>query len=806
MIKALLKHSWRSLNKQKGYTFINVLGLSIGIACSLIITLFVIHQLSYDQYHENKDRLYRLTLDGKIGEQELIVSSTASIIGPTMLDEFPEVENYNRLNIFGENILKDGDRIFTFKDFAETDSTFFDIFSIPLSQGDPKTVLNEPYTMVLSESTAKTIFGDEDPINKTLKLNTGNTAYRITGIMADFPENTHFNANVLTSFMTNQRSRDTEWLNNSFETYVLLKPNASPQTVNAKFAGMIEKYIGPRVLELFGATLEDFFSTGNRYNFYLQPITQIHLDPTINHEAKPATDPKYLWIFGSIAILIIVIASINFMNLSTAQATKRAKEVGIKKASGSSRWNLIRQFLTDSTLISFFSLVLAIVIVLFVLPVFNNLLNAKVSLAIFSNWYTIPGLIAFALLIGILAGAYPAFYLSSFNPNAVLRGKVRDGLKNGKLRSVLVSVQFLISIILIIGTMVMYRQLQYMINKDLGFNKDKLLVIHSVSSIGDKTKTFKDELLKLPGIASVSASTAVPGHNNNNNGYMIEGRSSETFLMQTNWVDYDFFKTYQIGLNDGRFFDEEYSTDPQACIVNAQTIEEFGIDDISSVRFMVTDQDQQLTPIPIIGVSDNFHFRSLHNRIDPYIMRFKTDGLNFGYVSVKFSASATAETINRIEDIWKEFAANNPLQYFFMDNDFSEMYKVERQNAQLSVVFAILGIFIAALGLFGLTSFTIEQRTKEVGVRKALGASGGSIFYLISKEIIVLVCISTVLAWPLIYFVANNWLQNYYYRIDLRIMEFVLGFIVAISIALITISYKTFQSLRINPALTLRYE
>lgn len=806
MIKALLKHSWRSLKKQKGYTFINVLGLSIGIACSLIITLFVIHQLSYDQYHENKDRLYRLTLDGKIGEQELIVSSTASIIGPTMLDEFPEVENYNRLNIFGENILKDGDRIFTFKDFAETDSTFFDIFSIPLSQGDPKTVLNEPYTMVLSESTAKTIFGDEDPINKTLKLNTGNTAYRITGIMADFPENTHFNANVLTSFMTNQRSRDTEWLNNSFETYVLLKPNASPQTVNAKFAGMIEKYIGPRVLELFGATLEDFFSTGNRYNFYLQPITQIHLDPTINHEAKPATDPKYLWIFGSIAILIIVIASINFMNLSTAQATKRAKEVGIKKASGSSRWNLIRQFLTDSTLISFFSLVLAIVIVLFVLPVFNNLLNAKVSLAIFSNWYTIPGLIAFALLIGILAGAYPAFYLSSFNPNAVLRGKVRDGLKNGKLRSVLVSVQFLISIILIIGTMVMYRQLQYMINKDLGFNKDKLLVIHSVSSIGDKTKTFKDELLKLPGIASVSASTAVPGHNNNNNGYMIEGRSSETFLMQTNWVDYDFFKTYQIGLNDGRFFDEEYSTDPQACIVNAQTIEEFGIDDISSVRFMVTDQDQQLTPIPIIGVSDNFHFRSLHNRIDPYIMRFKTDGLNFGYVSVKFSASATAETINRIEDIWKEFAANNPLQYFFMDNDFSEMYKVERQNAQLSVVFAILGIFIAALGLFGLTSFTIEQRTKEVGVRKALGASGGSIFYLISKEIIVLVCISTVLAWPLIYFVANNWLQNYYYRIDLRIMEFVLGFIVAISIALITISYKTFQSLRINPALTLRYE
>jgi putative ABC transport system permease protein len=806
MIKNLLKHSLRSLKKQKGYVFINILGLSVGIACSLIITLFVVHQLSYDQYHEFKDRIYRLTLDGKIGEQELLVSSTASIIGPTMQNDFPEVESFNRMNTFGETIVKNKDDVFVIEDFAEVDSTFFDIFSIPLLKGDSKTVLNSPNTMVLSESTAKKIFGNEDPINKTLKINTRSNVYRVTGIMADFPENTHFNADILSSFITNERSNDPAWLNNSFETYVLLKPNTSPQTVNDKFPGMIEKYIGPRVLEMFGVPMEDFFATGNRYNFYLQPVTKIHLDPSVNHNVKPATDPKYLWIFSSIAILIIVIASINFMNLSTAQATKRAKEIGVKKAIGSSRWNLIVQFLADSTIISFFALILAIVIVLFTLPAFNNLLGAKVQLSLFSNWFTIPVLIGFSLIVGILAGAYPAFYLSSFSPHIVLRGKVRDGIKNGKLRSILVSVQFLISIVLIIGTMIMYRQLQFMINKDLGFNKEHLLVIQQAGSIGDKVNTFKEELLKIPGISIVSASTAVPGHNNNNNGYMIEGRSAETFLLQTNWVDYDYFETYRIKLANGRFFDKSFSTDRAGCVVNQQTMQEFGLNDNNSSRFYIKDENNESVYIPIVGVSDNFHFQSLHNRINPYIMRFKTEEINFGYISVKFNATASAETIGQIETIWKEFAANNPLQYFFMDSDFSQMYKVERQNAQLSVLFAILGILIAALGLFGLTSFTIEQRTKEVGVRKAMGASNSSIFYLISKEIIILVCISTVIAWPLIYFVANNWLQNYYYRVDLRILEFVLGFVIAISIALVTISYRTIKSVRVNPALTLRYE
>jgi len=806
MLKDLLKHSVRSLKKQKGYTAINVFGLAIGIACSLIITLFVLHQLSYDQYHVKKDRIYRMILDGKIGEQEVLVSSTAAVIGPTVAEEFPEVESCMRLNTFGETIIKKGDVNFTITDFSEVDSTFFSFFSIPLLNGDSKNVLNEPYTMVLSESTAKKIFGNENPINKTLKINTRKEAYRITGIMADFPENTHFNADIITSFMTNGRSRDPEWLNNSFETYLLLSDNTNPTQVNARFPGLIEKYVGPRINEMFGTSINDFFTKGNRYNFYLQPLTKIHLDPTVEHNVKPATDPKYLWIFGSIAILIIVIASINFMNLSTAQASKRAKEVGIKKATGASRGILITQFLSDSVIISFIALLFAIVIVLFALPAFNHLIGSKVALSLFSNWYTLPVLILFSISVGILAGVYPAFYLSSFAPVKVLRGKVRDAMKNGRLRSVLVSLQFLISIVLIIGTMIMYRQLKYMLNKDVGFNKEQMLVIQRAGDIGDKVKTFKQEILKIPGISVVSASTAIPGHNNNNNGYRLEGHLDQTYLMQTNWVDYDFFETYQIKLADGRFFDRAFTSDQEACVVNAQTVKEFELHDFTSSRFIVNDNDDKDTYVPIIGVTDNFHFRSLHNRITPYIMRYKPNNQNFGYISIRFDREVNMQTVNQIETIWKKFASNNPMQYFYMDNDFKQMYKVERQNAQLSVLFAILGIFIAALGLFGLTSFTIEQRTKEVGVRKALGASDGSIFYLISKEIIILVCVATLIAWPLTYFAANNWLQNYYYRINLSAFEFILGFVIAISIALLTISYRTLQSVRINPALTLRYE
>ncbi len=807
MIKNIIKHSIRALNRQKGYVLINIIGLSIGIACSLLISLFVINELSYDEFNIKKDRIFRVNLHGKIGGQEAHVSSTACPIAPTMKDEFPEVEDFCRMNFWGETVVKYNEQNFTESAFAQADSAFFKIFSIPLIKGNVETVLNAPYKLVISESTAKKMFGNEDPIDKMIKVGTDTALYKITGVMKDVPDLSHFHVNMLGSFVTSPRANDNQWLSNSFSTYVLLKDGNMEQAVNEKFHPMLVKYVGPVVEQFFGISFDDFLNKGNEYSLRLQKLTDIHLDPSIEHEVKPASDPKFLYIFGGIAILIIVIAAINFMNLSTAQAAKRAKEVGIKKVSGSTKGMLISQFLTESLFLSFVSLIIAILIIELTLPFFNSILNSNLELNYIKNWYTIPGLIVISVIVGFLAGSYPAFFLSKFKPVSVLKGSIKDSMKNGKLRSILVVLQFAISIILIIGTLIIFKQINFMLNKDMGFDKERLMIIRRASVLESKVKTFKEELLKLPGVTNVSASTAAPMHNNNGNGYTMEGRDQESFLLETNWVDYDYFDTYNIKLKEGRLFDKEHSTDKEACIVNYSAVQNFGLENPFETRFNVpTDDPNDKRYMPIIGIVEDFHFRSLQSRIEPYMLRFKNDDILWGYVNVRLAKDAPKNTVKSIENIWKDFTLNEPLQYFFMDEDLNHIYNEEQQNAKLSIVFTILAIVIASLGLFGLTSFTVEQRTKEIGIRKAMGASVGNIFYIISKEIILLVAISTVIAWPLVYFVATNWLQNYYYKVSLNAFDFLIGFIIAIVIAITTISYRTIKAARLNPATSLRYE
>lgn len=807
MIRNQLKYSLRAFKRQKSYVIINVLGLAIGLACSLIIVLFISYELSYDQYNEKKDRLYRIILDGKLGGQEVTVTSTAAIIGPTMLNEFPEVENFLRLNGRGETVIRYEDNYFTESAFLEADSSFFEFFSIPLLQGQKERVLNEPHTLVISETTAQKIFGNVDPIDQMLKVGTDSTLYRVTGVMEDIPENTHFAANIIGSFMTNSRADDKTWMSNSFETYVLLYPNTNPEDVNNRFAGMIEKYVGPEIIKYLGITIEEFISAGNKYNMYLQKLTDIHLDPSIEQDLKAANDPKYLWIFGSIALLILTIASINFMNLSTAQATKRAKEVGIKKVSGSSRGALIKQFLIETVILSLIALLFTILITEISLPWFNSLLGIHLSVGYFSNWYTILVLIFGTAFIGLLAGSYPAFYLSSFNPYMVLKGMQVKSNRGGKLKSILVVLQFSISIVLIIGTLIMFRQINFMLNKDLGLDIEQIYVLRQAHVIGDKIKNFKEEIKTIPGVLNISASTAIPGHNNNNNGYRIKGRPEDSYLMFTNRADYDYLETYGIQLELGRYFDPSYATDKEACIVNESTVKSFVLENPLSIRFMnMDDETGEVTYMPIIGVAKDFHHESLRSGIAPYVIKFKNENTNWGYISIKLSPNSSAETLEDIEKVWGSFTNNYPLQSFFMDKDFERKYREEKQNAKLSVLFTILAIFIATLGLYGLTSFTVTQRTKEIGVRKTFGASLKSIWYLVAKEIIILVVISTAIAWPLIYWIADNWLQNYHYRISLQVGDFLIGFFIAIIIALATISFRTIQTALVNPAESLRYE
>jgi len=806
MIKSLFKHSLRALRRQKTYVLINVLGLAIGIACSLIIALFIIHELSFDQYHEKKDRLYRVILNGKMGGQELQVTSTAAPIGPTMLNEFPEVEDFLRINGRWELVIKYEDKHFIEKYNIEADSSFFNFFSIPLIKGNTTTVLNEKHTAVLSETLAAKIFGEEDPVNKMIKVGNDETLFRVTGVMQDIPENTHFRANMITSFMTNSRSADDQWLSNSFDTYALLHPNSNPQDVDARFVDMIVKYVGPLVTKYFGTTLEDFLSQGNKYRLFLQPLGEIHLNPNIEQDLRPASDPKYLWIFGSIAMLIIVIAGINFMNLSTAQASKRAKEVGIKMVSGSTKRNLVSQFLLETIILSFIALLLAVLATELFLPNFNDLLGTELVIGYFNNWFTIPALLLFSILIGIFAGSYPSFYLSSFNPVYVLKGSRSGSKSNTRLRSVLVILQFSISIILIVGTMIMFRQISFMQSKKLGFDKEHVFVISRGGTISDNIQSFKNEIRQMPDVVNITTSTAIPGHNNNNNGYMMKGREEESFLLMTSWADQDFLKVYGMEMAEGRFFDKTFGTEENAVVVNETAVKHYNMADPLSEKFMDRDDEtMEVSYMPIVGVVKDFHHESLQREIGPFMFRYRED-FSWGYISIRLAPTASSETVEKIESLWGSYTDGQPMQYFFLDEDFERLYKEEKQNARLSILFTILGILIASLGLYGLTAFTVQQRTKEIGIRKVFGASVSRVWYLISREIMILIAISTLIAWPLVYWIADTWLQNYHYRISLDAFDFILGFLVAMIIALLTTTYRTVRTARLNPVDSLRYE
>ena len=805
MFKNLLKHSIRSFKRQRAYVIINILGLAIGIACSLLITLYVINEASYDKFNVKKDRIYRVVLNGKIGGQELTGAFTPAVMGPTLPKEFPEVEDFLRMDGVGPTVVEYDQQVFTDNNIIQADSSFFNFFSIPVQKGDPDNLLNSSHKVILSEATAKKLFGNENPIDKLIKIGSDTIKFVVSGVMGDVPSNSHFDASMVTSFMTNPRSKEQVWMNNSFSLYLLLRPNSNPATVDAKFKDLIVKYIGPEIQKYMGSTIEEFLKRGNKFRYYLQKLTDIHLDNTVQGGFKAPSDPKYLVIFGSLAILIVVIAAINFMNLATAQAARRSKEVGIKKIGGSTRGMLITQFLTESVILAFVSLLFALVIIKLSLPYFNNLLGTRLTLGLFAAWYAIPVLLLFTLIVGIMSGGYPAFFLSSFNPYEVLKGNVSNNKTTGTLRRILVVFQFAASILLIVGTMIMNRQIKYMLNKDVGFDKEHVIVIERAHVIGNKMKAFKESVKMIPGVVDVSSSTALPGRTNNNNGYMIEGRKDETILMTTSWVDYDFLNTYGMKLDSGRNFNESFSTDKQACILNESAMKNFSITDLEKTRILRPGENGS-TPIQIIGVVKNFNFETLRNPIQPYILLLQNEDNFWGYITVRLSPVNFASTIDAIEKVWKEYASNNPLQYYFLDADFEKMYSQEKQSARMALIFSLLAIFIAALGLFGLTSYTVEQKTKEIGVRKAMGSSIAGIYIVISREIVVLVSISALIAWPVIYYYAGKWLENFYYKINLSLFSFVAGLTIALGIALITISYRVIKAATINPARSLKYE
>ncbi len=807
MIRNFLRLALRHMLRQRAYVFINMLGLAVGITCFVLIGMFVSYELSFDRFNEKYDRIYNLLLDGKIGEQEVTGSWTSAPMAPTFMAEIPEVVDMVRMEKRNNSVIRVDDRSYLEDGLVYADSSFFNFFSIPLLRGDASRVLNAPRKLVLTESAAKKYFMGEDPIGKLMYVGNDTIPYEVTGISADVPANSHFDYHLLASFVTNRRANSDDWFSNSFPAYVILAEGASPAAVEKKIRDVMVSHVGPQIEKVMGITMAQFEEQGGRYGIILQPLGDIHLNADVIPGFKPASDRKYIFIFSLVAILVITIAIINYMNLSTARSAGRAHEVGMRKVLGSSRSLLIGQFLLETVLLSLFALALALVFIEILRPYFNNLIHLQLSLPYLEHWYIIPGLVLLAVFVGILSGSYPAFFLSSFRPLAVLSGKMGGGTRSAWLRSILVVFQMMISIAIIVCTIVIFHQLRYMLNKDLGFDKDKILVVQNMAALGNRIETFRQQVTRIPGVSAASHSTAVPGHANNNNGYLIEGeKSDELYLMSTAWTDPWTLETYGFKLAEGRFFSPDMSTDSFACVINESTVRQFGLKDPLKVRFSQPGEKEGRVYYPVIGVVKDFNYASLHSPIQPHVFLFANENFNWGYLSIRMNGQDYKMVVSQVEKLWKEFAQNKPFQYFFMEQDLNNQYQEEKRTSSLALGFAILAIFIASLGLYGLASFTAEQRTREIGIRKSLGASPFLIVLMLSREVAVLIGIATLLAWPASYLFLKNWLENFSYRISLGPLDFMLSLLIVLVISWLTISYRAFQAARINPATALRHQ
>ena len=804
-----LKLAFRNLFNNKIYSFINLSGLAIGIASSIFIALFVIHEFSYDRFHEKADRIYRIGVKGQMMGSEINQAITAAPMGAAILQDYPEVENMVRIRKFGDWLVRYGEKKFHEEDFLFADSTFFEVFDFKLLRGDPHTVLDEPKTVVLTESIAKKYFGDEDPIGKMLHLETDTTYFRVTGIMEDVPTFSHFTFNMVGSVHTYGASRSDFWVSHNFYTYILLRENIPWKELEKKLNSLIEKYVGPQIEEALGIDMEQFYESGNTFGYFLQPLKSIHLGSDLQYEFEPTGNKTLVYIFIFIAALILIVASINFMNLSTARSAGRAKEVGIKKVSGSSQQSLIFQFLFESVITSLVSLLIAVGLVELLLPSFNNLIQLSLNLDYFEYWWIIPFLLIFGITVGIFAGTYPAFVLASFKPTVVLKGSLTTGIKGSLLRRILVVGQFTVSIIILLGTFVTNQQVKYILNKDIGFDKEDVLVIRRSDALDDQIDAFKEVLMNNPAIKSVTNANSIPGRNFSNNAIFKEGESTaNTYLVWQSWVNYGFAETFSLELKEGRFFSKEMASDSSAIVLNESAVKSLGLENPIGKRLMQPSGPNTVEYLTIIGVLKDFNFQSLHKKIEP--MGFILIPGNWeGYIPVKLTGTSLPETVEYMKQTWEDFNQDYPFDYFWMEDDFVKQYETEIRTGKILSIFSLLSLFIASLGLFGLISFTAEKRTKEIGIRKSLGATISSVLFLLSKETVSMVGIAAIISIPF-YFVIKIWLQDFAFHFNFNVAVFAVWYAVTVFIilviALITVSFVTIGAAQRNPADSLRYE
>ncbi len=799
MIKNYLKVAARNLARHKGYAFINVMGLAVGIAASVLIFLYVADELGYDRFHENADRIYRITADwSNNGDSRIHQLGTPHVLAKTIREKYPQVEALTQITgPFSDVVLRREDRALKESEVFAADDSFFDVFTYPLVKGDSRSALRDPNTVVLSETLAAKCFGQEDPMGKTIEIRLGGQTalHTVSGVARDVPRNSHFRFEMLVSLVTIFPTPNMGWTWNNYITYLKLREGVTEALMEEKLAEIDKLY----------------FEGGREHIpwiWTLEPVTWIHLHSDLVTGNQPNGSVAYVRLFTVVALLILVIAGINFVNLSTARSTRRAREVGIRKVVGSTRSQLVRQFLGESVLMSLVALAVGIGLIQAALPFYRNLAGRELALPYFGNPLIIPGLVALALAVGFLAGLYPAFFLSSFKQTEVLKGSRFGGKSRGALalRNGLVVFQFSMSVLLIIGSLVIGRQLDFIKNQRLGFDKDNVVAIHNADNLGNGLEVFRDRLLQHTDIVGVTAVRALPGQGSPNWGIGVEGVQTERPLnMNFLTCDQDFADVLNIRMIEGRFMSRDYPSDVDAVVINDKAAEYFGIPEPVGKRIRIWWTKKDLT---IIGIIDDFHFESLHRDVIPmgYILPEAIDSTRRPYLLAKIRSEKTTSVLSSIEKTWRSMSAGLPYEFTFLDQRIDNLYQNDNRAGKIVTLFSVLAIFVSCLGLFGLAAFVTEQRTKEIGIRKILGARLSTILWLLTGQFVKWVVVANLIAWPVGYWVMGRWLQGFAARTSLTAGLFIVSGLAAVAVAVLTVSSQVLRAAHANPTDSLRYE
>jgi putative ABC transport system permease protein len=806
MYKSYFKIAWRNVSRNKSLFAINVSGLALGIATSLVILLFVADELSFDRYNAKADRIVRVVLKGKVNGEVIKEAVTPAPVAATLVNEFPEVIEGTRIRRAGSPKIAYKSTTYRNSRLAFVDPNFFNVFTLPFLQGDPKTALKDPHTIVITKDEALKYFGNEDPINKLLDFKGTEEQYLVTGVIENVPANSHFHFDLFASMEGVGDSKVDNWMASNYFNYVVLSEGTNIEELEKKLPAIVEKYMGPQVAQI-GMTFEKFTENGNEIGLFMQPLTDIHLysDFAGQTELEAGGDVRTVYIFAAVALFMLLIACINFMNLSTAGATRRNREIGVKKVLGSLRSQLVQQFLTESLMATSAAMILALALVVFALPIFNQLSGKSLDISFIANPEVILGLVLLGITITLLAGSYPAFFLSSIRPISALRNKTTNSGKSKGIRSALVVFQFVVSAGLILSIIIVSQQMAYIQNKEIGYDRDRLLVLRESYLLGNNENAFKNELLNDPRVERVTMSAFVPaGPTDNNMTGVYPGRQHEAFRRTVLYqIDPQYIPTMGMQLVAGRNFSEN-GGDSLNIIINETAMRTFGLGDnpLGQVLTANTGSDGETRSLTVIGVIKDFHFRSLHETIAPLIMVNNP----YGGLIIRTKTREIADLLASMEEKWKAFQVEEPFSYALLDELYNETYLSEQKMGTILRVFGALTILVACLGLFGLVTFTAEQRVREIGIRKVLGAKVTEIVSLLSKDLIVLVAISFIIAFPLGYYLMDKWLQDFAYRIEIQWWVYALAALTTLLIAFFTMSFKTVRSALANPVESLRSE